>query len=128
MVPQPAIGLPDKSLGDGLQNAFPLPHYLLISEAENSETSLARQFGIPKPVRFGVMGLSINLDHQMLRRTEEINNSVADYGLAAELVAGELAGLDCLPKQVFGLRWIVSHLACTGEKLRASATTPNPLL
>jgi hypothetical protein len=54
---------------------------------------------------------SIELDDQFLRETNEVDNVLANGGLAAELVAANLLGAKKLPETLFGIGRFVAELA-----------------
>ena len=85
----PAVGKNFQFRKQALQHAFNVPPDLAVREADRGVTTVSVQ-AIADRVFFGVMRVAIDLDDERPLRAEEIDDTIADDVLAAELVAAEL--------------------------------------
>ena len=127
--PGPTIRLRIKCHFDHYQNPIQILHHLIISEPQYPISSCPDHISITHGIDPRIMGHTIDFNHQAFRGTEKIDNSVADYGLSAELKTIEAAGAQLHPQPPLRLGQFAAHYGRAFEHdCACGATTPNPLL
>ncbi len=97
-----------RRLGDGVVDAFGVGQHLIVPEAEDAVALGFEEPGSRRRVE-SVLA-AVELDHQMLFETYEIDDVGTDGMLAAEFDAVQLTRAQQAPERLFGIGGIASKL------------------
>ena len=110
---------------DHIEHAIDVAHHLFICETDGPKT-LARDDSIASPILIGIMGVAVDLDHQCLRRTEEVDDVRTNDRLPTEFKAQPGLG-KVTPEPLFRLGRLVAHLSRSfGKSLDLPHPNPSP--
>jgi len=110
--------------------AFDIGHHVEIGEADYAEAQGCEAM-IATLIVLAIMRVTIDLDRETDRRTEEIDNRVRFYNdmLTAKLETAELAVGQGPPQPLLGFRRVTTHLVRTPQQFSLVASGvphPNP--
>lgn len=126
---RPAIRLRVEYTHQFRENTVAVAHHICVREPHTAKAKFTQHSLISPQIDLSIMGISVQLDHQAFRRTEQVHNSKADDGLPSELMPEEAARSQLHPEPAFGLGGIAPHFGGTFQQdFAGDATTPNPLL
>ena len=104
------MGAIGKYLTNQRKHSYDVPHHIGVRHAQHAITEHSQCRVAPR-ICSGIMRIAIDLDDQLRRRAEEIDDVWRDHSLPSELRSGQLFARKISPKAFLRLGRVVAHLA-----------------